>query len=318
MPQERSPRATLEGLTVVIAARNEEHSLPRCLDSILRQSPPPAGLEVIVVANNCSDRTADAARAMAGEAAAIGVDLVVIEVFEGGKHLALNCGDSAANNPARAYVDADVLLSGGTIAAAREALLEFHLVAPRLQVLRPSTSLGRSYAAVWERSPAVKSRVIGCGFYAVSGSGRSRWDTFPDIISDDTYVRLHFERGEQAVLQGESVLLSLPAKARELLLVRGRWCRGNRQVHRLFPDLVDRERRGLWRSTYGMLLRTPSLWRHVPGAGLVFVCGKLLALAYSGVGAERWETATSSSIRSAPGPAIPVQGGLPSRLAARR
>jgi glycosyltransferase involved in cell wall biosynthesis len=287
----------VDAMSVIIAARNEEYSLPRCLRAIFKQAPMPVGLEVIVVANNCSDRTADVARSLTAEASAAAIDLVVLEESRQGKHLALNAGDRAATNPSRAYVDADVLLSPGTLLAAQRALRDFPLVAPSLQVIRPASALGRSYAAVWLCSPAVSGRVIGCGFYAVSESGRIRWDEFPDIISDDTFVRLHFARHEQKVLDDQWAMLSLPAKTGELLRIRGRWCRGNRQVLQRFPQLVDHDRAPLRRATATRLIRTPALWRHAPGAVLVYTSGLLLARLHAKRGPERWETGVSSDIR---------------------
>lgn len=48
---------------IVIAARNEENVLPELLKSIAAQTYPKERLTVFVVADNCTDRTADAARA---------------------------------------------------------------------------------------------------------------------------------------------------------------------------------------------------------------------------------------------------------------
>jgi hypothetical protein len=40
----------------------------------------------------------------------------------------------------------------------------------------------------------------GCGCYAVSSEGRRRWTMFPDLISDDKFVRLYFSEREQRVI----------------------------------------------------------------------------------------------------------------------
>jgi cellulose synthase/poly-beta-1,6-N-acetylglucosamine synthase-like glycosyltransferase len=53
--------------TVLIPAHNEELYLPRLLESFTRQSYPVAGRRVVVIADNCTDGTAAAARPLAAD-----------------------------------------------------------------------------------------------------------------------------------------------------------------------------------------------------------------------------------------------------------
>lgn len=57
-------------ISVVICAHNEETNLPRCLKSVLKQDPQP--LEVLVVAHNCTDKTAEIARAYGARVVELG------------------------------------------------------------------------------------------------------------------------------------------------------------------------------------------------------------------------------------------------------
>ena len=57
--------------------------------------------------------------------------------------------------------------------------------------------VARAYARLWARLPFMACGVPGCGVYAVNGPGRARWGDFPPVISDDTYVRLHFAPAER-------------------------------------------------------------------------------------------------------------------------
>ena len=60
----RSPRGPgPRRLAVVVPAHNEEHNVPTAVASLLAAAPPPFELDVIVVADNCSDQTAERARA---------------------------------------------------------------------------------------------------------------------------------------------------------------------------------------------------------------------------------------------------------------
>ena len=60
--------STCVSISVVIAAHNEEDVLGRCLDALLRGSRP-TELEIVVVCNGCTDRTADVARGYGDESA---------------------------------------------------------------------------------------------------------------------------------------------------------------------------------------------------------------------------------------------------------
>lgn len=57
------PEGPLHRFAVLIAARNEEAVIGNLIDSLKRQNYPAEGIAVYVVADNCTDRTADVARA---------------------------------------------------------------------------------------------------------------------------------------------------------------------------------------------------------------------------------------------------------------
>jgi hypothetical protein len=160
----------------------------------------------------------------------------------------------------RRYLDADVLLGPG---AARELVRALapgsgiHLAAPAILV-RPSVRrLTASYARVWSLLPYVQTQVLGCGAYAVSEVGHRRWGGFPQLVSDDRFVRLSFDLDEQRVLSTATFTVALPERARELFSLRARWCRGNRQLAQRYPELHARDPRRVMPSLrYG--LRRPS------------------------------------------------------------
>ncbi len=54
------------------------------------------------------------------------------------------------------------------------------------------SALTRAYARFWQRLPFNRTVAPGYGLYAVNAAGRARWEAFPAIISDDTFVRLQF------------------------------------------------------------------------------------------------------------------------------
>jgi GT2 family glycosyltransferase len=89
-------------VSVVIPARNGEHSLPPLLESLTAQTLPANRFEVIVVENGSTDRTAAVAAAHGAR--------VVREHFANRSH-ARNAGVRAARAQAIAFTDADCIAS---------------------------------------------------------------------------------------------------------------------------------------------------------------------------------------------------------------
>src|SRR5688572_24864616 len=98
-------------ISVIIPAHNESAVIGRCLRA-LTNGAVPGQLEVIVVANGCTDDTAAVATAAARN---FGAGVKVVETPIGSKILALNLGDEAATGFPRFYVDADVVLTRAAV-----------------------------------------------------------------------------------------------------------------------------------------------------------------------------------------------------------
>ena len=161
-------------LSVLIPASNEADYIGPCL-SALFASEGVTG-QAIVIANGCRDRTADVARGVDPR----GWDLRVIERPEGGKPAALNAGDAAAAHGLRVYLDADVTVSRGVMAALAQAL---GAQAPRYasgtpHIPRAQSAVTRAYARVWQRLPFNLIPAPGYGLFAVNAVGRARWGRF--------------------------------------------------------------------------------------------------------------------------------------------
>lgn len=79
---------------VVVPAHNEEDSIVTCLVALIQQRAE-CTIEVIIVANGCTDRTADLARDLSAQARDTDVRLHALEIDEASKSAALNAGESA-------------------------------------------------------------------------------------------------------------------------------------------------------------------------------------------------------------------------------
>lgn len=294
------PSASAEKLWVIIPAHNEAATLPLCIRSLVNQDFP-GRLQIIVAVNGSTDGSAQLARELAGDVGARGHRLRVIELQQASKAAALNAADALADQGPRVYIDADIQLSPGALSAVAAELTGttgIHLSAPRLSVAAPRSRISACYSEIWKRLPYVQDEVMGCGFYGVSEAGRQRWGLFPEIISDDKFVRLHFADHERRVTPTAAFQIRLPEGFAELVKVRGRWCRGNRDLKRGFPHLAVHDKPRI-RPAIQFLARTPRLWSRLPVFLLVWLCGECLALARLRTGNRRWERATAARMHPA-------------------
>jgi glycosyltransferase involved in cell wall biosynthesis len=259
-------------LSVILPASNEAPLIGACLAALAGSDWPAAGgaVEVVVVANGCHDDTAARARSHAPAFAARGWALEVIERAEGGKPGALNAGDAVARGPIRVYLDADVTVSPPLLAALAQALAPARpLYASGTVEIAAKGATARAYARLWARVPFMAHGVPGCGCFAVNAPGRGRWGAFPEIISDDTFVRLSFAPAER---------LRVAARYRwpiaegwaALVRVRRRQDAGVAQIERAYPELLANDDKPAFpvRAKLALALRHPRAFATYAGVAL--------------------------------------------------
>ena len=121
-------------VSVLIPAHDEAAWLPACLEALLASEGPDRAVEIVVIANGCSDDTAALARAQEEAVLLKGWRLEVLELAQGSKIAALNAGEAAASGAGLVYLDADVTVSPRLIAELAEVL---DTPAPRYASGRP-------------------------------------------------------------------------------------------------------------------------------------------------------------------------------------
>lgn len=258
--------------SILIPAHNEVGYIEPCLEALLASDDTGAEVEVIVMANGCSDGTVGAVRSYADGFAAKGWPLTVLDLAQGGKMGALNAGDTAAQHSARIYVDADVVVSPPLMAQLADVL---DAPEPRYAsggpVVAASGSLfTRAYARFWADLPFCTYGVPGFGVFAVNAGGRKRWADFPDIISDDTFVRLSFlpsERHRVPALYHWPMIEG----AAPLVRVRRRQDIGVAEVKALYP--------ALWANHDEPLADAPPIWLRALRDPIGFAAYAAVALA---------------------------------------
>lgn len=250
-------------ITIVIPAYNEEGFIGDSLDRLLLSRDPEGDdpVEVIVLPNGCTDATAQEARARAPQFTARGWRFQVIELPEGSKTRALNTGIAAAHYPRLIFMDADIHVSPGLIAALSAAVArpEATYASGQFRIRRARCLVSRLYARFWARLPFMAQGVPGCGVAAINSAGRARWDEIPEVISDDIFIRSHFAPAEMIRVPDE---FSWPIAEGfgALVRVRRRQNRGLTELGEIRPDLV-RNAGGTapgFSQKLGLLLRDPA------------------------------------------------------------
>ncbi|MGY6704051.1 glycosyltransferase family 2 protein [Roseinatronobacter sp.] len=231
------------GVSVIIPASNEGQYIGPCLSALLASGPVPRQLvEVLVVANGCHDDTVAVALRFTQAAAQRGWSLHVLDLPEGSKINALNTGDQHATGGLRIYLDADVTVSPDVLPELADALTSdqarYGAGTPRIPA--PASWITAQYARFWQRLPFARSNAAGFGLFAVNAAGRARWGRFPDIISDDTFVRLQFAPRER-VQVGAPYDWPMAEGLARLVRVRRRQDQGIAQLTALFPELMQND-----------------------------------------------------------------------------
>lgn len=218
--------AYLRGMvSVVVPAHNEARVVGRLLGQLVPAGSP-GDLDVIVVANGCTDDTAQVA-------GGYGPGVRVLSVPVPSKREALLAGDQVAAGFPRIYVDADVELGSADVRALAGALARPGALAAapeRVLALSGASWLVRWYYDVWARLPEVRSGLFGRGVIALSEAGHARVASLPPLLADDLAASLVFRPEERVIVPGAQVVVHVPRTAGDLLRRRVRAAMGVNQV----------------------------------------------------------------------------------------
>lgn len=279
--------ARVPSCSIVVPAHDEAAILDERLGPLVRALAP-GEAEVVVVANGCTDRTADVARRLPG--------VRVLETDVASKAVALDLGDRAVTAFPRVFLDADVRLSPVALRALVAALdTERAVVAtPRVTFdVRGASWPVRAFHDVFARLPYVQRGLVGLGVYGLSEAGRARFDSFPRVVADDHFVQRLFADDERVGIDASFEVVA-PRTTADLLKVRTRVVRGNRELAHEADDL------GLTQEAtpgaLGALLRLVAKSPRLLPAAVVYLAVVLAAryrAAGAGAGAD-WERDTST------------------------
>jgi hypothetical protein len=214
--------------TVVIPAHNEGRVIGRLLGQVV-PARPAADLSVLVVANGCTDDTAEVA-------ASFGPCVRVLSIPVASKHDALVAADAAVTDFPRVYVDADVELRTEDVLALAAAVSQPGVLAAapeRVMAVAGSRWPVRWYYDVWTRLPQVRSGLWGRGVIAVGAPGQERIAGRPPLLGDDLAASLAFASQEQRIVAEARVIVHAPRTLADLLRRRVRAATGISQIEQM-------------------------------------------------------------------------------------
>lgn len=243
--------------SVIIPAHNEAATIGRNLRA-LREGTREGDLDVVVVCNGCTDRTAEVAREADPRAR-------VIEIAQPSKVEAVRVGNAASDVFPRIHLDADIELSGAHALELLEPITRDRVLAtaPRRDVPREGCSRWvRWYYDVWESLPQVEAGLFGRGVVVLSEEAQSRVAALPRLMSDDLGMSDSFTGDERRVVPGAVAVVHPPRTVRDLVRRRIRIATGNAQatqlgVRRPASRTSPRTLLGLAVSRPGLALRLP-------------------------------------------------------------
>ena len=237
----------LRRLTVIVPAHNEEKLIGRCVESLLRHRP--EGVEVCVVAHNCSDQTA----VRAAEAGA--KVLVVNDAEQRGKACALRSGFAHAfanGAEAVAVIDADSIISDSLLLQMQRALSGTdEAVQARYEVLPNASGASSLTAIAFQGFNIVRPRGrerLGCSV-GIFGNGfglrREVLERVPyqaDSVVEDLEYHIQLVNAGIRVrlLEAGTVYGEMPQPGKGSETQRARWEGGRLLMMRMYPPRLLR------------------------------------------------------------------------------
>ncbi len=212
--------------TIIIPAYNEETVIEDTLVSL--GSGELEDFNIIVACNGCTDNTIDIIRRRFSA-------VHCLETEEAGKILAIRCAEALNPGFPRLYLDADIHLSISAVRNLFKAAIKYDdkLVVPSSSIRKQKCSLFvRAYYKIWYESPFVRQHGYGAGAYILTQTARSKFEQWPNVISDDGFVRLFFKKNELRIICDSIASVAAPKTLFQLIKTKSRIKSGALELQR--------------------------------------------------------------------------------------
>ncbi len=217
---------TRPDVSVLIPAFNEASVIHRALFPLAKAATE-GQIEVIVIANGCTDDTCEVAKRICPAARVITID-------KASKIIALNAGARYRNGRSVVCLDADISISDAQLRLLVRPLLlgraelSFGQMHPDLT---RSSLLVRSFYRGWQLNPYFDNGKVG-GVIALSNALADDIFPLPPFISDDEYISRFAAKYRKLHVPEASFRVVAPATIKNLVAIRRRSRRGTAALER--------------------------------------------------------------------------------------
>jgi len=211
--------------TIIIPAHNEENNIYRVLNA-LEPNKNKSNFTIIVVCNACTDNTANVIKKNF-------TSVVCIETEIASKSLAIRHAETLDVSFPRMYLDADIELTGQEamkiIKSSKDHPDKISMPTSRVNFTNVNIFV-RLYYQYWYQTSYVRKLGYGCGVYVLSKRGRNKFGIWPDLISDDGFVRQFFSVQEVNLIHNSHVKVNAPKDLWSLIKIKIRSKYGSLQL----------------------------------------------------------------------------------------
>lgn len=212
---------------IIIPAHNESRNIGRLLSSLTAPGWQ-KHYEIIVSCNACTDNTAEIVKNHTG------VQCINSEIPS--KIKAINRAEHSGLGYPRIYIDADIDFDHDSVIKLITALQDCNkpALAAATAIINCTNSnfLVKSYYNVWQRSRYCLVDGYGGGVYALNQAARELFIDFPEVISDDGFVRAILPSNAVIRVPDAVAEVNAPYTVSGLLKIKTRSKLGNIQLAR--------------------------------------------------------------------------------------
>lgn len=236
---EKAKRKDNPSVTIAIAAYNEEKTIEKTINSIIKSDYPKEKIEIIVVNDGSNDKTAEVMKLIIEKHS--NFDIKLFNKKNGGKASAINLALKHAKGEFIGVVDADSTISSNSIKIITRHFTEKNLgaVISRIKVDKPKTLLERVQRFEYIMSNMLRNLMASIGTLALTPGVLSIYRTelirkvggFDENkanLTEDLEIAMRLKyKGYEVRMEPESLVYTIvPQTIRKLWRQRIRWARG--------------------------------------------------------------------------------------------
>jgi len=223
--------------SIIIPAHNEQSVIYKTLKALSPESNI-NNFKVVVVCNGCTDGTYNIVKNNFPS-------VLCLSTPKPSKALAIRHAESHIDGFPRIYLDADIQLNSMDARKIIDASEKFpqKLILPKSRVDNSNSNFFVSlYYDYWYKTSFVTQLGYGCGTYVLSQESRNQFNEWPDLISDDGFVRQLFEPEQIYIVENTCVKVAAPKTLPELIKVKTRSKYGTIELKEFHPSSTRKKR----------------------------------------------------------------------------